>query len=151
MGSGGWKQSQVPKSDPPLSKAHSHVSSGAGLLRTRGSRVQAAPAPLCHPSQARPSHVAGTFGCCDAEQPATHLCASERPKGFRQSGIFWQTAIGHHHFSKLLLIECLHQTVFLPSAVLYTHHRDDSLETAACQSPGFRCRQPAMYLTCQTV
>ena len=77
-GSGEWKLSQVRKSYPPLSKPHTHVSSVTGLLRTWGSRVQTAPTPLCHPSQACPSHVAGMFGYCNAEQPPMHLFALRR-------------------------------------------------------------------------
>lgn len=65
------------------------------------------------------------------------LCPLEKLKRFTQSSIFWRTLTGHHSFSKLLLIECLHQTVLLLSAVLYTYCKDNSLEKNCLSNPRF--------------
>lgn len=54
-------------------------------------------------------------------------------------------------FPNCFWFEWLHQTVLLPSAVLYTLYKDNSLEKPGCQILSFQCRQTIVNLTCQTI
>lgn len=111
----------VRKSCPPLSKPHSHMSSGMGLLRTRGSWVQ-----ICAPHHRHLPAVGP--GCLATVIPNSfpHTSALQRNQSISRKVAYSDKHLtGHHDLSKLLLTKCLHQTV-----LLYTCER---------QFPGNNC------------
>lgn len=81
----------------------------------------------------------------------TPLCTSEKPKCFMQRGMFWQHLLVATIFPNCFWFVCLHQTVLLPSDVLYTLYKGNCLKKSTCQILSFQCRQTTLDLTCQAV
>lgn len=146
-GSGEWKQSQVRKTWSPLTPR-------SGELWLVGHR-EAGGKQLSHLWSTHHrciSHMAGVFGCCDTEEPPTHLSALQR----NQNALCKEACSDKHLFVAAIFptcfwFVCLHQTVLLPSAALYTLYKGNSLKKPACQILSFQCRQTTMDLTCQAV
>lgn len=146
-GSGEWKQSQVRKTWSPLTP-HSGELWLVGHREAGGKQLP----HLWSTHHRCISHMAGMFGCCDTEEPPTHLSALQR----NQNALCKEACSDKHLFVAAIFptcfwFVCLHQTVLLPSAALYTLYKGNSLKKPACQILSFQCRQTTMDLTCQAV